>query len=389
MKGVFIDSSIAKRLFPFYLVLDNSLTVTDAGDSIKKIIPNLIDSKFSENFKFLRPGIGIKYELDSIKNFDNQIFIIQTIVNKQSFRLKGEIIAFSEKVIFVGSPWITDESDFNKLGLKLADFALHDSGIDMMQNLMVLKLSMADSRISNELLSIKNQELEKANQELDRFVYSVSHDLRAPLASLGGLLEICINEQDILSSKISPILKMMKTSILRQEMFISEILDYSLNARKELSREEVCFTELIETISEDFAFDLKSNNVKFFKDIIQPSSFFSDKRRLKIILANLVSNSLKYRDCNKHDPFVGVSIVADELTVKISVYDNGIGISSENKLKVFDMFFRGTSISDGSGLGLYIVKEVLQKLNGKIEIETELGRGCAFTIEIPNNKISN
>lgn len=384
MTDIFIDKATAKRLFPFYLVLNSKLLVVDAGDSIQKIFPDLIQSKFSDKFKFLRPGIGIRHELESIKSFENQIFIIQGFANGYHFRLKGEIIALSDKVIFLGSPWITDESDFNKLGLKLSDFALHDSGIDMMQNLMTLKMSMADSKITNELLSAKNQELEKANQELDRFVYSVSHDLRAPLASLGGLLTICKNEVSEKDTTIRPVLEMMSASIERQELFISEILDYSLNARKELAGEEINFSELIENIAADLSFDFNTAKVQFLREVDQVSSFISDKKRLKIILMNLISNGLKYRDREKADSFVDVSIAADNLKVKISVRDNGIGISPENQQKVFDMFYRATNISDGSGLGLYIVKEVLQKLNGQINLSSELGKGCTFELEIPN-----
>ena len=107
-------------------------------------------------------------------------------------------------------------------------------------------------------------------------------------------------------------------------------------------------------------------------------------RRIKVILSNLVSNAIKYQDKKKEERYSKVAIRNNNGNAHIIIEDNGIGISEKDTEKIFEMFYRATSLSKGSGLGLYIVKETIDKLNGSIEITSELNKGSLFSVHIPN-----
>lgn len=231
-------------------------------------------------------------------------------------------------------------------------------------------------------LKTSNDELKKSNRELDKFVYSVSHDLRAPLSSMLGLLEISepLIEHPLLQKNMT----MVKNSIVKLDGFIHDILDYSRNSRLEINRQQVNFNEMLEDISNNLRFMSANEKVRIFTEIRNEVPFYSDKNRISIILNNLISNAIRYHNPNIPDPFVKVNINISEQSAQIEVIDNGIGISEENCTKVFEMFYRVSKKSVGSGLGLYIVKESVDKLGGTIDISSEPDKGTQFTISLPN-----
>jgi signal transduction histidine kinase len=114
------------------------------------------------------------------------------------------------------------------------------------------------------------------------------------------------------------------------------------------------------------------------------TDFYSDNYRLSLIVNNLVSNAIKYADPSKNDSFIKITIVVDAKKASITFRDNGIGIEDNYTQKVFNMFFRATTKNEGAGLGLFIVKEAVDKLEGKIDLESKSGEGTVFKIEIPN-----
>lgn len=233
-----------------------------------------------------------------------------------------------------------------------------------------------------QALKTSNDELKKSNRELDKFVYSVSHDLRAPLSSMLGLVEISepLIEHPVLQKNMS----MVKNSIVKLDGFIHDILDYSRNSRLEVNKQQINFKEMLEDISNNLRFMSANERVRILTGIKTDVPFYSDKNRISIILNNLISNAIRYHNPNIPDPFVQVNIDISEQSARIEVIDNGIGISEENSEKVFEMFYRVSKKSVGSGLGLYIVKESVDKLNGTIEIASELNKGTQFTICLPN-----
>jgi signal transduction histidine kinase len=124
--------------------------------------------------------------------------------------------------------------------------------------------------------------------------------------------------------------------------------------------------------------------VIFNQDVSQNGDFFSDELRVKMILNNLVSNAIKYRDENKAEQRFNLTISSDHANAKIEIEDNGKGIPRENLSKIFEMFFRSAEAGVGSGIGLYIVNEAVVKLGGEIDVASEPGHFTKFTITIPN-----
>jgi len=234
----------------------------------------------------------------------------------------------------------------------------------------------------NQKLENQNLELMKVNSELDHFVYSVSHDIRSPLASLMGLVNIAKHEQDI--NKIHECLEHQEKSLKKLDSFIRDVLALSRNSRQELRHEALDLNQIIEEVFEEsrFSTDLDKINVEVDVDIHEV--FYSDYRRIKVLFNNLISNAIRYSNKNGQEKWIKVAAKISEKEADISVSDNGIGIKPEHLTKIFDMFYRGTDDVPGSGLGLYIAKETLQKLGGEISVESTFGAGSTFHFRIPN-----
>lgn len=232
-------------------------------------------------------------------------------------------------------------------------------------------------------LERSNTELKRINKELDKFVYTASHDLKAPLASIGGLINIYRDEVD--EAKKGHYLNLMERSVRKLENFIKEIVYYSRNSRLEVKSEVIDLTHFVNGIFDDLFYLNNAEKInKQFEVNTSGETFCTDKNRLEAILKNLISNAINYSDTRKKDPYIKVCAEISSKDVKIQVADNGIGISEENLPKIFEMFFRESVDGDGSGLGLYIVSEALEKLKGTIDVSSKTREGTTFTITIPN-----
>ena len=238
-------------------------------------------------------------------------------------------------------------------------------------------------KTEKELIN-KNEELKKINAELDNFVYSVSHDLRSPLLSIRGLLGLILHSH-LVSDEVAGYLKMAETSINRLDGTIKDILEYSRNARTEVLQQEVDVQKLCEFVFQDLRDD--ANPPITLKTKITGSyKITTDRNRLGALLKNLMSNAIKYAKPNHPDAYVEVVFINHGNTFECFVNDNGIGISEEYQSKVFDMFFRGHAASSGTGLGLYIVKEIVQKMGGTISLSSSLGEGTSVHLSLPSEK---
>jgi signal transduction histidine kinase len=237
---------------------------------------------------------------------------------------------------------------------------------------------------SDMALREQNDELVKINKELDSFVYSVSHNLRAPLMSVLGLLNLA-RMNDRKEENMNQYFEMMEHSIQKLDNTLKEILDYSRNARKDLDIKLVNIRSVVEDCIERLLYMEGSEQVKKNIDIIEQAPLYSDAYRLLVIFNNLLSNTIKYRDPKKSQHFIHFYITVEKSLLTIRVQDNGIGIPPDFLPKVFNMFYRATERSEGAGLGLYIVRETVHKLGGQISVLSEVGVGTTFDIEIPNN----
>jgi signal transduction histidine kinase len=232
-------------------------------------------------------------------------------------------------------------------------------------------------------LASQNEELIKINKEVDSLVYSVSHNLRAPLMSMLGLVNLAKSESN--PETLHQYHRMMEGAIHKLEDTLKEILDYSRNARQELRIEPVDFTKLINETLEKMRFMPDFDSLDVRVSVNEQIEFRSDLYRISVIFNNLISNGIKYLDKNRERSILKIEVVVDKERATIKFEDNGIGIDNALLPKVCDMFFRANTEKDGSGLGLYIVKEAVDKLKGKIEITSVHGQGTVFTLHIPNS----
>ncbi|MFM2285545.1 MAG: hypothetical protein RLZZ543_1042 [Bacteroidota bacterium] len=230
-------------------------------------------------------------------------------------------------------------------------------------------------------LQEKNKELEKINFELDRFVYSASHDLRSPLTSILGLLNIL--REEVKDAGTTQLVGMMEESILKLDNTIRDIVAYSRNNRTDVVFEPVHLRSLVEEIANNLRY-LENGEFKIQEQItvLDEMVFLCDRNRLQIILNNLLANAFRYRHPARK-PEVKVSSTLNGQFVEIAVSDNGLGINDQHIGKIFDMFYRTSDTSAGSGLGLYIVKETIKKLNGSIEVESSVNEGSTFHFQLP------
>lgn len=240
-----------------------------------------------------------------------------------------------------------------------------------------LELLKSEARRS---LRKQNAALLKVNKELDNFVYSVSHNLRAPLTSVMGLLNLAKLEDR--SNDLSFLHLQMESSIKKLDETLREILDYSRNVRSEVSFEPVDWSLIIQNAIQRTVYLNRENRVSVQLDVQASIPFYNDSGRIELILNNLLSNSLRYARPGD-DAYVRIKIETSAEKAVIIVADNGIGIGKNYLSHVCDMFYRATERSDGAGLGLYIVKEIVSRLDGAMEIDSLENEGTSIKITLP------
>jgi PAS domain S-box-containing protein len=249
---------------------------------------------------------------------------------------------------------------------------------------VVVMSDITDRKMNEDQLISQFEELKKTNHELDKFVYSVSHDLRAPITSVLGLVNLAsIESPDVTQKKY---LQMIESTIKRMDRFIKEILDYSQNSRTAVQHNKIDFAEIIDEIKQDLQYLEGFEKVSITLSINKTAELYSDKHRIKIILINLFANAIKFADKMKEHSQIKISIDIKPESTEIKFNDNGIGIESHQLPKIFDMFYRATDRAKGSGLGLYITREIVAKMNGAIVVDSQLGEYTTFTVSIPNNQ---
>jgi signal transduction histidine kinase/ligand-binding sensor domain-containing protein len=231
-----------------------------------------------------------------------------------------------------------------------------------------------------------NKELSKVNEELDRFVYSASHDIRAPLTSILGAARIAKSQASV--EMKDQCLEMIETSAKKLDGFIRDIIDYSRNQRLELVLQKIDLKEELNSIIESLKYLDEDGQVNCIINT-DLSHFETDVRRFRVILKNVIANAFLYKDPSKSDPFVSIDCKEDRDSLLIVISDNGLGMKKEVIKNIFDMFFRGNTDSKGSGLGLFIVKENIEKLKGTIDVSSVLHEGTTFKISIPKLEVTN
>lgn len=236
--------------------------------------------------------------------------------------------------------------------------------------------------LTTSLLDKRNQELEQAYRELDKFAYSVSHDLRDPLVGVLSAINLAREFEDL--DEIYALLDLMRTSVLKLDAYIDSLKDYYLLRRGDLKLEEINFYDLATDIESFYKIYTSTTPLVFETNVDQVTTFKNDKSIIELIIHNLISNAIKYQRVAEENQFVKLDIKVEKGGVTIRVEDNGIGIPEEQIEHIFRLFYRASNQAQGSGLGLYNVKNAIVKLNGDIKIESNQDKGTVFILSIPS-----
>ncbi len=228
---------------------------------------------------------------------------------------------------------------------------------------------------------------QRVDQEKNTFVYKVSHDLRGPIASIGGLISVAKEEGNDHIPK--NYLNLIGDRVEHLDDLLKELLAFVTPEGKPSSIASIDFKVLVKEIlvSHDHIIDF--SDMEFKVNIFQKGSFFCDKGVLRSILQNLIVNAIKFRKADTTGSYVSIDIISSATEAIIEIEDNGMGMSDKIINKIFKVFYRANENSKGSGLGLYIVKSGLEKVKGKIKVQSNPGQGTIFTINIPNSKLSS
>ncbi|MBT32997.1 MAG: hypothetical protein CMO01_25340 [Thalassobius sp.] len=365
-------------------VNEQNEALTHTENNLRNIINNsdklifLVDRKqnlveANTNFHaFIKDVYNVKFEIG--ENLNDKLAIYPNILNKWNKWFK---IALTGR-----SPFYVENLSINGLELiyEFRLFPVFEDG--KITGVSVRAFDITTQKNFERQLQNHNKELQKVNSELDQFVYSVSHDLRAPLTSLMGLIEISKLEQD--PAAIKQYVHLQERSVKKLDNFIQDIIHLSRNSRTEVKFEEIDCNSFFKDIISDFQFMSQAEMIEKHITINQVEPLYGDKSRLKIIFSNLISNAIRYADLRKNNPYFKITASINSTCAEIIIEDNGQGIKDEYQEKIFDMFYRANTEKNGSGLGLYILKESLKKINGSISVQSVYGKGSSFTINFPN-----
>lgn len=237
----------------------------------------------------------------------------------------------------------------------------------------------------NADLEKAHADLSKAYSELNRFVYSASHDMRAPLMSILGIIKVA--RMDGIPESMTKYVDMIEESIRRLDGFNTSVIEYYKNGMGQVEIATFDLVELIQQTIEAMNYYPGFTDVTFHVQGEAPKPFAQDLFRMKVTLNNLLTNAIKFRNTNRDNNEIQVSVLPHHHGITMRITDNGVGIKEENLPRIFDMFFRGSSPNSGSGIGLYIVRESVEKMGGNIFVTSELGKQTTFELTLPNKYV--
>jgi PAS domain S-box-containing protein len=347
----------------FRSLVQNSSDMITVVDEQGKI--NYVSESVSKMLGFHSSDI-VNHSLDEFIHRDDHTAYhallkqVQQSGSEENFSVEYRMINASKQYLYIESVWNNQLGNKNILG-------------------MVVNSRDITQRKEAEM------ELKRTNFELDSFVYRASHDLRAPLRSVLGLLNLI--KADSNPDNSLKYISLAEKSINKLDTFIIDLTNFSRNTRLEIKKELIQFDAIIEECIQNHMYMENAARVKPIVEIAPNIEFYSDPSRINILLSNLISNAIKYQRTEPElESFFKVQIESSGSGVLITVSDNGKGIGEEYLNQIFEMFFRASEDSYGSGLGLYITKQVVEKLGGKITVNSKIKEGTTFTVFLPSLK---
>ena len=240
-----------------------------------------------------------------------------------------------------------------------------------------LERTKKELRKSNKDLNISIDDLNRINLELDNFVYSASHDLKAPLNNLEALVAL-LEPSEKIESDQDQILKLIDTSVKRFKEVVNDMTLMAQTAKDNHSLHNIDFPILLSEIKSDLSHLINSTGTVINLDL-EIKYIQYPRKEVRSILFNLISNGIKYR-CPNRPPNITVRTKVTSEGILLEVEDNGRGIEDKYIPELFDKYFRINSTIEGSGLGLFIIKRMVENRNGRIELKSKVKEGSRFSV---------
>ena len=321
------------------------------------------------------PQFLIRYVSSSVKN----VFAVDPValLGRDVFSYLNPEKKQSWMNCLSGDQQLSDEISLETRDGKLYYFDVHVSNLIDHYPVRGLVLKLHDITIKK----IKEEELIRSNKQLDQVIFKTTHDLKAPLMSALGLVNLAETASD--EDRVQ-YMKLIRKSLVKLDVLIGEMHNFFRNEKLVLQRNKIDLLQLVMDELENLGIPHHENKISIDFEISGNTDFFSDRVRVQTVITNILSNAIKYYDPQKTKSFIKISISINPDICIVKVEDNGIGIEPEYQGRIFDLFFRATNQSHGTGLGLFIVKDTIEKLKGWIEVQSEPGTGTKFLIGFPN-----
>jgi signal transduction histidine kinase len=246
--------------------------------------------------------------------------------------------------------------------------------------LRVRRIRRKNEQLEQVVLS-RTEELRQSNEQLETFIYRASHDIKGPLRSIIGLT--LVGQKDVTDETSLVYFGHILKSTQKLDKLLADLLELTKVKEAKVSKEKINFREMINEALAKFEHMEGYDKLNITVMVKEDAEFYSDKKLLNSIIQNLIENPIKYQDPRKENCYLDISVTIEEKRVELKFSDNGIGIPYEIQNRVFEMFFKSSERSGDTGLGLYIVKTSVEKLNGHIILDSKPGIGSAFTITFP------
>lgn len=245
-----------------------------------------------------------------------------------------------------------------------------------------LKTAQNDLTHSVRELSQKKAQMEDHNQQLELFVYKASHDIKGPLRSIMGLTQIGLN--DVQDTTAVEYFQHIYKCTRRLDNLLMDLLKLTKVKQAEVEKQEVDLPVMLQEIIQSFSNIKHFDLVKTEVDIQEGLRLVSDEKLLYSVLQNFTENGIKYCDPYKEQPYLHIQVEQNAEGTTFTFKDNGLGIPAEQLPKIFDMFYKVDPSSDGTGLGLHIVKLTIEKLRGKLRVRSKVRVGSMFILTFPH-----
>lgn len=300
------------------------------------------------------------------------------------------IIQLLDNVLNTGEPFLANElplllgrnGELEQVYLNFIYHPLRDSQ-GFISGLIAVAIDISEQVRYRQSVEALNEELLSKNADLDNFVYLASHDLKAPISNIEGLVAALVEylpQETLESDTIKTVIDLIQNSIDRFKRTVVDLTDVAKIQRNSLEDEDdIDLSAIVKEVLLDFEAEVKETGAQIETELDPKSFIHFSTKNIRSIIYNLISNALKYRSPDK-EPVIKIKTECRSEDVVFSVSDNGLGINQAEIDKIFSMFKRLHDHVEGSGIGLYIVKRIVESSGGSIEVESEVGKGSTFRI---------